>query len=103
MCAECGEIYESGKCTMEEVFNLIQSGTCPRSMLEFLPQGGDIKLGRSPGWNLTRAERSRLCIYTFIEGQRKNEEINDRIDPIASIHNDSSLVSSIATVKRVND
>ena len=64
---------------------------------------GDFKLGRSPGWNLTRDEHSRLCIYAFVEGQRKDQEINDRIDPIANIHNDSRLVSSISSVKRMND
>ena len=44
---------------------------------------GHAKLGRTLGWNLARAERSWLCIYAFVEGQRKDQEINDQIDPIA--------------------
>uniref|UniRef100_M4B7T3 Uncharacterized protein n=1 Tax=Hyaloperonospora arabidopsidis (strain Emoy2) TaxID=559515 RepID=M4B7T3_HYAAE len=48
-----------------------------------------------------RAKRSRLCIYAFVERQRKNQEINDRIDSIANIHNDSTL--ALSSVKRVND
>ena len=27
----------------------------------------DVKLGRSPGWNLVRVERSDCCIYAFVE------------------------------------
>ena len=65
-------------------------------MLECFPPGGrDVKLGRYPSWNLARVERSRLSIYAFVEGHRKDQEINDRIDPIADIHNDFSLVSSL--------
>ena len=65
--------------------------------------GGDVKLERSSGWNLARAERSRLCIYAFVEGPGRDREINDRIDPIADIHKDLALVSSISSVKRVDD
>ena len=85
---------------MEELLIYPESGTYPRSMLECSTQGGgDVKLGRSPGWNLARAERSRLRIYAFVEGQRKDQEINDQINPIANIHNDSTLFSSISSVK----
>ena len=65
--------------------------------------GGDVKVGRSPGWNLARAECSRLCIYAFVEGQRKVQENSDWTYPIANKHNDSTLVSSISSVKRLND
>ena len=61
--------------------------------------GGGVKLVRSPGWDLAQTERSRLCIYAFVEGQRKDQEINDQINPIANIRNDSTLVSSISSVK----
>ena len=68
------------------------------------PQGGgDVKLESSPRWNLARAERSRLCIYAFVEGPRRDKEVNDRIDPIANIHKDFTLVSSTSSVKRVDD
>ncbi|POM63185.1 hypothetical protein PHPALM_27546, partial [Phytophthora palmivora] len=30
-------------------------------------RGKDVKLERSPGWNLVRAERSKLCIYAYVE------------------------------------
>ena len=69
----------------------------------FAQGGGDVKLGRSPGWNLERAERSWLWTYAFVEGLQKDQEINDQIDPIANILSDFTLVSSIASVKRVNE
>ncbi|GMF44442.1 unnamed protein product [Phytophthora fragariaefolia] len=31
----------------------------------------DVKLERSPGWNPVRAERSRFCIYAYVEKQSK--------------------------------
>ena len=65
--------------------------------------GGDVKLERSPGWNLAQAERSRLCICAFVEGPPIDQEVNDRIDPIANIHKDFTLVSSTSSVKRVSD
>ena len=65
--------------------------------------GGDVTFGSSPGWNLARAERSRLYIYSFVKGQRKDREIYDPINPITNMHNDFTLVSSISSVKRVND
>ena len=34
---------------------------------------GDVKLGRSPGWNLVRAERSRLCIFAYVENKAEGE------------------------------
>ena len=61
--------------------------------------GGDVKLGRSPGWNMVRAERSKLCIYAFVEKQVKGQEVNDQDKVIANIRNDSLLVSSISSVK----
>ncbi|CAI5701516.1 unnamed protein product [Peronospora effusa] len=33
----------------------------------------DGKLGRSPGWNLVRAERSNCCIFAYVEKQPKEE------------------------------
>ena len=63
----------------------------------------DVKVERSPGWNLARAERSRICIYAFVEGPRRDQEVNDRIDPIANTHKYFTVVSSISSVKRMND
>ena len=61
--------------------------------------GGDVTFGSSPGWNLAQAERSRLYIYSFVKGQRKDREIYDPINPITNMPNDSTLVSSISSVK----
>ena len=65
--------------------------------------GGDVKLGRSPGWNLVRAERSRLCIYAFVEKQVKGHEVNDQADPIANIRIDSTCVPVISSVQRIDE
>ena len=46
--------------------------------------GGDVKLGRSPGWNLVQAERSRLCIYAFVETERIDQGSNNWFGPIAN-------------------
>ncbi|GMF45525.1 unnamed protein product [Phytophthora fragariaefolia] len=34
--------------------------------------GEDVKLGRSPGWNPVRAERSKYCIYAFVNEKSVN-------------------------------
>ena len=44
-----------------------------------------------------------MPFYAFVEGPRRDQEVNDRIDPIANIHKDLTLVSSISSVKRVDD
>ena len=64
--------------------------------------GGYVKLGRSPEWNLVRAERSRLCIYAFVERQAKYEEVNDQGESIANIRNESTCVPAISSVKRID-
>ena len=40
----------------------------------------EAKLGRPPGWNLVRAERSRLCVYAFVQ--------RTEVDGIEDKHND---------------
>ena len=50
--------------------------------------GVDVKPERSPGWNLVRAERFRLCIYAFVEKQVKVQEVNYQADPIDNIRID---------------
>ena len=57
--------------------------------------GGDVKLGRSPGWNLVRAESYRLCTYAFVARKVKDQEANDQAEPIANIRNDSTCVPAI--------
>ena len=50
--------------------------------------GGDVELGRSPGWNPVRADWSRLFIYTFVERKSKDQEVYDQAEPVANIRND---------------
>ena len=46
----------------------------------------EAKLGRPPGWNLVRAERSRLCIYAFLQrkcvdgGEDKQDDRQNKCD-----------------------
>ena len=47
-----------------------------------------------------RVERSRLCIYAFIERQVKDQEVKDRVETIASIRNDSTCVPENSSVKK---
>ncbi|POM72680.1 LOW QUALITY PROTEIN: Reverse transcriptase [Phytophthora palmivora] len=42
-------------------------------------RGEDVKLERSPGWNLVRAERSKLCIYAYVE-KKAGPKVSKRID-----------------------
>ena len=65
--------------------------------------GGNVKLGRSPGWNLVRAGRSRLCIYAFDEKEVKDQEVNDQAGSIANIRNDSTCVPAITSVRRIDE
>ena len=69
----------------------------------FVRGKGDVKLERSPGWNLVRAEHSRLCTYAFVERQLKNQEVNDRVKPIANIRNNSTCVPAISSVKGTDE
>ena len=62
---------------------------------------GDLKPGRPPGWNPVRAERFRLCIYKFAERQLKDQEVNDRVEPIANICSDSTYIPAISSVKKL--
>ena len=65
--------------------------------------GGDVKLGRSPGWNLIRSGRSRLCIYAFVERQVKYQEVNGRAESIAKIRNVLTCVPVISSLKRIDE
>ena len=76
---------------------------CAQQTRQNVPAQGrrDVQRGRSPRLNLVRAERYILCIYAFDE--RRKREFNDRIDPIADIRVGSTFVSSISSVKRVDE
>ena len=51
----------------------------------------DIKLERSTGWNLARAERSRLCIYLCVHIRLEDQGVKDRRDPITNICDCSTI------------
>ncbi|POM60944.1 Eukaryotic/viral aspartic protease, active site [Phytophthora palmivora] len=55
VCRGGGELHDMGKCPMEEFYNQIRQWFNPAK-----------HAGRSPGWNPVRAERSRYCIYAFV-------------------------------------
>ena len=64
---------------------------------------GNVKLGRSPGWNLVRAKRSRICIYASVKRQLKDREVADQAEPIARIRNNSTCVPAISSVRIINE
>ena len=39
----------------------------------------DAKLGRLPGWNLVRAERSSICVYAFVRGSWSTEAMTNKM------------------------
>ncbi|POM66536.1 Hypothetical protein PHPALM_17585 [Phytophthora palmivora] len=55
VCRGCGELHDMEKCPMEELYNQIRQWFNPAK-----------HAGRTPGWNPVRAERSRYCIYAFV-------------------------------------
>ena len=78
---------------------------CTQQACRNVPAQGrrDVKLGRSRGFDLVRDERSRLFVYAFIE---KRKRVQDSIDPIYSIdimRGGSNFVSSISSVKIVEE
>ena len=66
--------------------------------------GGDVKLGRAPAWKLARAERSRLCIYAFVEKGKIDQGSNNRIGPIANTCDlETRRLFNISSAKRVDE
>lgn len=63
----------------------------------------DDKLGRSPGWNLVRAERSNFCIFAYVEKQHKEERStpDEKIQNISKVGNYPSV--HVASLKEPND
>ena len=64
---------------------------------------GNVKLGRSPGWNLARADRSRRCIYAYVKKKNEDLDVNDHVIPIANTSEFTSAVCSVSSVKRVDE
>ncbi|OWZ07353.1 LOW QUALITY PROTEIN: hypothetical protein PHMEG_00020262 [Phytophthora megakarya] len=59
VCRGCGERQDMGKCPMEEFYNQIRQWFNPTKHM-------DVKLGRTSGWKPIRSERSRYCVYAFV-------------------------------------
>ncbi|GMF44490.1 unnamed protein product [Phytophthora fragariaefolia] len=57
----------------------------------------DAKLERSPGWNPVRAERSRFCIYVYVEKQSK-AVVNKVIDNTCDLEKESA--TAIANLRQ---
>ena len=53
---------------MEEFYNMIRQWYNPTKHAGILPANAEkMLLGRSPGLNLVRAERSRMCIFAYVK------------------------------------
>ena len=64
----------------------------------------NVKLGRSPGWNLVRAERSRLCIYAYVEKGHEDQGVNRWKDAnVNTCGFDSKHPRFISSVSRVDE
>ncbi|GMF34367.1 unnamed protein product [Phytophthora fragariaefolia] len=64
-------------------------------------RGEDVKLGRSPGWHLVRAERSELYIFTYIE-RWPGQKVNTPTDAIGNTCELKST-SAVASLRRINE
>ncbi|GMG17641.1 unnamed protein product [Phytophthora fragariaefolia] len=60
----------------------------------------DVKLERSPSWNPVRAERSRFCIYAYVEKQSK-AAVNKVIDNTCDLQKESA--TAIANLHQTDE
>ncbi|GMF31593.1 unnamed protein product [Phytophthora fragariaefolia] len=60
----------------------------------------DVKLERSPGWNAVRDERSRFCIYAYVEKQSK-AAVNKVIDNTCDLEKESA--TAIANLHQTDE
>ncbi|POM61279.1 LOW QUALITY PROTEIN: hypothetical protein PHPALM_29726, partial [Phytophthora palmivora] len=69
----------------------------------FVCRGKDGKLGRSPGWNPVRAERSRYCIYAFVN--KKSVDQGSQIPDLRGNTYDlnGNRAVAISSVRQVDD
>ena len=59
----------------------------------------DVKLGSSPGWNLVRAERSRLCINACVE-RKFADGSDDKQNDLHIICDSINCLRSISSARR---
>ena len=90
---------------MEEFYNLIHKWYGPRQHAGIFPPKVEelLKYDNSPGLNLVRADRTKRLIYAFVERQKRDQEFKNPIDPIANTGGASTFVSSILSVKMVDE
>ena len=62
----------------------------------------NVKLGRSPGWNLARAERSKLCVYAYVEKKKGFHGVKDPVKPIINTREFCLVVCSVTSVNCVD-
>ncbi|ETO58593.1 hypothetical protein F444_23029, partial [Phytophthora nicotianae P1976] len=56
----------------------------------------DVKLGRSPGWKPGRAERTKLCIYVYVQKKAEVSQRKNLIDNTRDLHGKhTSVVASL--------
>ncbi|POM72280.1 Hypothetical protein PHPALM_11030 [Phytophthora palmivora] len=88
----CGELHGMGKCPMEEFYNQIRQWFNPAK-----------HAGRSPGWNPVRAERSRYCIYAFVN--KKSVDQGSKITDLRGNTYDlnGNRAVAISSIRQVDD
>ncbi|GMF44827.1 unnamed protein product [Phytophthora fragariaefolia] len=68
--------------------------------------GEDVKLERSPGWNLVRAERPKLSIFAYVENQKrpKVSELKTSTNSIDNTHElHRNCTSAAWSLRRVDE
>ena len=79
---------------------------CPHQACRHVTResGEDVKLERSPGWNLVRAERSKLCIFAFVEKKQTDRECKQQADMESNIaHLKSKPLANISSLMRIDE
>ncbi|POM72921.1 LOW QUALITY PROTEIN: Eukaryotic/viral aspartic protease, active site, partial [Phytophthora palmivora] len=99
VCRGCGELHDMGKCSMEEFYNQIRQWFNPAKHAGMLPESAE----KMPGWNPVRAERSRYCIYVFV-----NKRSVDRGSKNPGLHGNTydlngNRAVAISSIRQVDD
>ncbi|OWY97793.1 hypothetical protein PHMEG_00031590, partial [Phytophthora megakarya] len=106
VCRGCGELHDMGTCPMEEFYNQIRQWlNSTTKHMDMLPEAAQkmLKQGRSSGWNPIRAERSRYCIYAFV-----NKTSVDQVSKRSDLHGNTcdmhgKRTFAISSLRRVDE
>ncbi|OWZ03462.1 hypothetical protein PHMEG_00024808 [Phytophthora megakarya] len=79
---------------------MVRSDSTRRAVLRTSRE--DVKLGRSPGWNPVRAERSRYCIYAYVnkataDRDRKKSELRGNT---CNLHSYTAKIASLPQISK---